>query len=123
MTKGVWVWPSDPKQQRKVLKKVAASAHLLAALTAIAKRKEGMSNAELDDAINDSSEWTTLWTIRQLMSLGFIDFKVDFFGEPARYQLTESGRAALSIMTGQPPPQKAPAPNPPAPQPVAPKPA
>ncbi len=105
MTKGLWIWPSDPRGQRRMIRKVADSPHLVAALAAIGKSKEGMSNAELDDAINDSSEWTTLWVIRQLTSLGFIEFKVDFFGNPARYQITEAGRAALAALTGQPPPK------------------
>jgi len=113
MTKGLWVWPSDPKAQRRVLRKLASSPHLMAALTALGKSKEGMSNAELDDAINDVSEWTTLWVIRQLTSLGFTDYKVDFFGNPARYQLTESGRAVLSAITGKPLPPKPAAPVPP----------
>jgi hypothetical protein len=121
MTKGLWVWPADPRGQRKMLKKVAGSPHLLAAMTAIGKSKEGMSNAEVDDTLNGSSEWTTLWVIRQLTSLGFIEFKVDFFGNPARYQLTEAGRTALSVLTGQPPHQKPPTPTSPAPQPVTPK--
>ena len=124
MPKGLWVWPSDLKAQRRILRKVVASPHLTAALTAIGKSKEGLSNAELDDAINDSSEWTTLWVIRQLTALGFIEFKVDFFGNPAKYQLTEAGRASLSTITGQPPPPKPQAlamPAPPAPQPAPPK--
>jgi hypothetical protein len=102
MPKGLWVWPADPRGQRYVLRKVAASPHLMAALTALAKSKEGMSDAELDDAINDSAEWTTLWVIRQLTSLGFVEYKVDFFGNPARYQLTDQGKAAFSAITGQP---------------------
>ncbi len=126
MTSGLWVWPSDPKGQRKVLRQVAASPHLVAALTALAKSKGGLSNAELDDAISDNSEWMTLWVIRQLTALGFIEFKIDLFGEPAKYRLTELGRQALSIITGQPlqkPPTPAPAraPAPPVPQPAAPK--
>ena len=126
MTSGLWVWPSDPKGQRKVLRQVAASPHLVAALTAIGKSKEGLSNAELDDVINDNSEWMTLWVIRQLTALGFTEFKIDFFGDPAKYRLTEIGRQALSTITGQPL-QKPPAPTPtrtPAPQvpqPAAPK--
>jgi hypothetical protein len=124
MPKGLWVWPSDPKAQRKVLMKVAESPHLVAALTTIGKSKDGMSNAELDDAINDSSEWTTLWIVRQLMALGFVEFKVDFFGNPARYQLTEIGRTALATITGQPiapkPPSVAP-PQPAAPAPPVPR--
>jgi len=131
MPKGLWIWPSDPKAQRIVLRKVAASPHLMAALTAIGRSKEGMSDAELDDAINDNAEWTTLWVIRQLTALGFIEFRVDLFGNPARYQLTEAGRSALATITGQPPPPKPPTaapprpqpapPTPPSPQPVAPK--
>ena len=94
----------------------------MAALTALAKSKDGMSNAELDDAINSNSEWATLWVIRQLTAIGFTDFKVDFFGDPARYRLTEAGRTALSIITGQPlqKPTAPPAPQP-TPQAVAPK--
>jgi len=129
MTKGLWNWPSDPRAQKRTLRKVAGSPHLLAAMVAISKSKEGMSNAELDDSISDSSEWTTLWVIRQLTSLGFIEFKVDFFGNPARYSLTDSGRAALSAITGQPlspkpaaPAAPAAAPAPPVQPPVAPKP-
>jgi len=120
MTSGLWVWPSDPKGQRKVLRQVAASPHLMAAMTALAKSREGLSNAELDDLINDSSEWLTLWVIRQLTSLGFVEFRVDFFGNPAKYRLTEVGRQAFSVITGQPL-QKPPASAPQVPQPAAPK--
>ena len=115
MPKGVWVWPVDPKGQRAVLRKVAASPHLMAAMAALAKSKEGLSNAELQDATNDSAEWTTLWVVRQLTSLGFLEFRVDFFGNPARYQLTDQGRAALSTITGQPVQKPAPAAAPAAP--------
>jgi len=94
----------------------------MGALTAIGKSKEGMSDAELDDAINDNSEWTTLWVIRQLTALGFIEFMVDFFGNPARYQLTEAGRSALATITGQPPPTKPPTAAPTRPQPAQPTP-
>jgi hypothetical protein len=131
--KGIWIWPSDPKGQRKVLKKVAGSPHLVAALAAVAKSRDGMSNAEVAEVFSDGSEWPTLWVIRQLTSLGFIEFRVDFFGNPARYQITEQGQIALPMITGQPLPKppvpapltpqpaKAPAQGPSAPQPAAPK--
>jgi len=119
MPKGLWIWPSDPKAQRTVLRRVAASPHLVAALTAIAKSKDGMSDTELDDSINDNSEWTTLWVIRQLTALGFVEYKVDFFGNPARYQLTDIGKSALATITGQPP-TKPPTAAPPRPQPPPP---
>jgi hypothetical protein len=112
MKAGLWVWPSDPRAQRKVLRKVAEDKHLVPAMTAISKSKQGLSNAELDDLIGDNSEWMTLWIIKQLTALGFIEFKVDLFGGPARYQLTELGRNMFSIITGRPiqPPPKPPTP-------------
>jgi hypothetical protein len=85
-------------------------------MMAIAKSKEGLSNAELDDVIGDNSEWMTLWVIRQLTALGFIEMKVDLFGDPAIYRLTELGRKALSMIMGQPA-QPTPQPHAPAPQP------
>lgn len=127
MNKGLWIWPSDQNAQRMVLRKVAESKQLVSAMAAIAKSKEGLSNAELDDVIGDNSEWLTLNVVRQLTSLGFVEFKVDFFGGPARYQLTDRGRSAVSMITGkpvQPPQQKPPVPPqtpPPAPQAAAPK--
>ena len=127
MPKGLWVWPADAKGQRGLLRRVAASPHLMAAMSAMAKSKEGMADSELAEALNDGSEWTTLWVIRQLTSLGFVEYKVDFFGNPARYQMTDQGRAALSTITGQPLPKPAPAaapatPAPPVPRPTAPTP-
>ena len=122
MTKGLWVWPSNPKAQRTVLRNVASSPHLMAALAVLSKSKGGMSDSELDDAIKDNAEWTTLWVIRQLTSLGFIEYKVDFFGNPAKYQLTEAGREALTTITGQPPPKPPPIAIPPQPRPTTPAP-
>ena len=121
MPKGLWVWPVDPRGQRKTLRKVSESPHLMAALAAIGKSKEGMSNAELPDALNDSSEWTTLWVVRQLMSLGFVEQRIDFFGNPGRYQLTGLGRSAFATMTGQPAPPKPAAPAQATMSPAAPK--
>jgi hypothetical protein len=129
MNTGLWVWPSNPSAQRRILRKVAEHKHLVPAMSAIAKSKEGLSNAEVDDAIGDNAEWITYWVLRQLNSLGFTEFKVDFFGGPGRYQLTERGRSALAAITGkavsvpQPPPKPptVPTPPPPAPQAAAPK--
>ncbi len=115
MTKGTWVWPSEPRAQRRVLRQVLANPHMIATLSAIAKSKEGMSNAEIDDVIGDNAEWMTLWVIRQLTSLGFVDFNVDFFGNPARYRLTDLGKSAFAMMTGQPPAAPRPPPASPAP--------
>jgi hypothetical protein len=78
-------------------------------MAAIAKSKDGLSNSELDDVIGDNEQWMTLWVVKQLTSLGFIEFKVDLFGGPAKYQLTDRGRTALGVITGKPVPAPAPA--------------
>ncbi len=118
MNHGFWVWPADLRERRKVLIKVAGTGQLVKALSSIAKSKAGLSNSELDDLIADNSAWMTLWVVRQLTSLGFIEYKVDLFGEAAKYQITELGRNALAFITGQPPPVK-PAVAPAQSQPVA----
>jgi hypothetical protein len=109
MNQGLWVWPSDERTQRQLAKRVSESEHLMAELKAIMRSKEGLSNAELDDATSDNSNWITLWATRQLLSLGFIEYKVDFFGNPGRYTLTDLGRDVLQKLTGQPAPAKPPA--------------
>jgi len=102
MNTGVWVWPEAPRAQTRVLREVAGAQHLVPALTAIGKSKDGLSNSELDYLIGDNSNWMTLWVVRQLTSLGFIEMKVDYFGEAARYRLTDLGISALTKITGQP---------------------
>ncbi len=108
MDAGLWVWPTDEKAQRKTMMMVAASPTLVRAMKALVKSKEGLSNSELDELTADSSNWMTFWAVRQLTSLGFIDYSVDLFGGPARYRLTDLGRSALAVITGQPVQQKPP---------------
>ena len=112
MNTGLWTWPADPKSQRRVLRTVSESPHLAAALQAIAKSKDGISNSELDEMLADASNWITVWLVKQLLALGFIEYKVDLFGGPARYCATDLGRNALSAITRQPAPQAQPAPIP-----------
>ena len=115
MNTGLWVWPTDAKAQRRALRKVSGSEHLVAAMQAITKSKDGLSNAQIDDALSGFSHWQTRWVVDQLISLGFADYKVDFFGGPGKYVLTELGRNALSAITGKPVQAPSPsAPNPPA---------
>lgn len=116
MDKGLWVWPPDFKGQRKVVRMVSQSDHLMAALNSLAKSKDGLSNAQIDDSIGDASNWMTLWVTRQLMALGFADYKADFFGNPGKYTLTDLGRAVLQAITGAPTPATSPVsrPTPPA---------
>jgi hypothetical protein len=121
MKTGLWVWPADAKGQRRMLRKISKSEHLVAGMQAIAKSKDGLSNAQIDEALSDFSQWETRWDADQLISLGFVDYKVDFFGGPGKYLLTELGKNALAAITGKPvqvPPP--PAQSPPPPKPAAP---
>jgi hypothetical protein len=96
-----------------MLRSVSDSPHLMAALQGVVKSKEGMSNSELDELLADNSNWMTLWVVRQLLALGFIEYGVDLFGGPAKYAASDLGRNVLSAITGQPAPQTQPAPPPP----------
>jgi hypothetical protein len=107
---GLWLWPADEREQRRTLSTVASSPHLVKAMELLAKSKGGLSNSELGDLAADSSEWLTLWTVRQLTSLGFVEYSVDFFGGPAHYKLTELGKTAFGAVTGKPPQPKPAAP-------------
>jgi len=112
MNTGLWVWPSDQKGQRRVLRKVSVSGHMMAAMQAMAKSKGGLSNAEIDDILLQNSNWMTRWVVDQLISLGFADYKMDFFGGPGKYELTELGMEALSAITGKPAQTSTPTPAP-----------
>src|SRR5438309_11334045 len=88
MKKGIWVWPSDPKEQEKVLAEIRASVWSLAALTALSESKDGLSNAQLDIAMAGFSQWNTRWYIEQLLSLRFIASSIEWFGDAGNYMLT-----------------------------------
>ena len=101
MDKGLWIWPSDTKSQMRILRTVIESPRLMLALQGVAKSIEGLSNSELDELLADNSNWMTIWPIKQLLALRFIEYRVDYFGGPARYVITELGRNVLSVATGQ----------------------
>ncbi|HXW36729.1 MAG TPA: hypothetical protein VEJ36_02340 [Nitrososphaerales archaeon] len=102
MNQGLWVWPEDAGSQRSMARRIMASNHLTTALNALVRAKDGLSNAEIDDALSDNSEWMTLWVTRQLVSLGFADYNPDLFGGPGKYRLTELGRNFMARVTVKP---------------------
>ena len=114
--KGVWLWPADAKGQAKVLKNVFASEPILATLTALSKNKEGLSNAQLDVAVNSFSQWNARSIIEQLLSLGFTQYRIEWFGDAGKYVLTDLGTEVLRRLSGQP--QQSPAPQAPMPKPA-----
>jgi hypothetical protein len=101
MNGGLWVWPADPKKQRRVLRKLSNNKNLMTVLKAV-QSKEGLSNAQIDDLIGDNSEWLTVWVVRQLMSAGFVQYRTDLFGGPGIYLITDLGRQAVQWLSGQP---------------------
>jgi len=88
MKGGIWVWPTNPKMQRRTLRKVSRSPQLSTLLKAIAESSEGLSNPEVGEVLGNDSGWLAIWAVRQLLSLGFVTYKTDLFGEPSRYVIT-----------------------------------
>ena len=96
--KGIWTWPADLKDQDKALRKIMEEDELVTILVALAKNPEGLSNAQLDRLLSNNSQWRTLSHLKELMALGFIQYRVQFFGEAGRYELTDLGRTVVPRM-------------------------
>jgi hypothetical protein len=94
--KGIWVWPSDPIEQDKTLRRITEEDELVTILAALAKRPEGISNAQLDRLLSNNSQWRTLSHMKELMALGFVQYDVQFFGDAGRYELTDLGKTIVS---------------------------
>jgi hypothetical protein len=94
--RGIWVWPSEPKDQDKTLQKILREDGLVAILIAFANNPEGLSNAQLDRLLANNSQWRTLFHMKELMALGFVDYHVQLFGDAGKYQLTDLGKAIVS---------------------------
>ena len=94
--KGIWVWPEDAKAQTKALRKIIQEDELATILLALANNPDGLSNAQLDRLLANNSQWRTLSHLRELTSLGFIQYQIQFFGGPGKYQLTELGRSVAA---------------------------
>jgi hypothetical protein len=94
--RGIWVWPSEPKDQGKILQKILREDELVAILIALANNPEGLSNAQLDRLLANNSQWKTLFHMKELMALGFVDYHVQLFGDAGKYQLTDLGKAIVS---------------------------
>ena len=64
--KGIWTWPSEPKEQDKTLRKVMQEDELVTILLALAKSTHGLSNSQLDRLLENNSQWRTLSHMREL---------------------------------------------------------
>ena len=99
--KGIWVWPESESEQKKTTDKIRNSERLLGILSAIAKSKDGLSNAQIDLAVRNNSQWNTRWPVSELLGLGLIEYKVDLFGDPGKYKITELGKNVLQSTSSQ----------------------
>jgi repressor of nif and glnA expression len=104
MVKGIWVWPEIPRRQKEIIEEIKKSNYMVNVLSVLAKSKEGLSDSQIDEEIRSNSLWLTLWTLRQLLALGFIKYEVPPFGEPGKYTITELGKNVLQRIL--PPPQQ-----------------
>jgi len=96
--KGIWVWPSEPKDQEKTMRRIMQEDELWAILGALAKTPGGLSNAQLDRLLSNNSQWRTLSHMRELTALGFTQYRVQFFGDAGKYELTDLGKVVVSKM-------------------------
>jgi DNA-binding HxlR family transcriptional regulator len=92
MMNGIWTWPSEPKEQDRTLQRILREDELSTIVLELANHPEGLSNAQIDRLLANNSQWRTLWHLRELMALGFIEYQVQFFGDSGKYQLTELGK-------------------------------
>jgi len=89
------LWTARDIENGRTSRTFAEEAHLVAVLKVLEASKNGVSNAEMDAALNNSSQWVAMWPIRELMAGGLVRYQVQLFGEPGKYTITELGRAFL----------------------------
>jgi hypothetical protein len=94
--KGIWTWPSEPKEQDKVLRRILDEDELFTIILALANNSQGLSNAELDRLLANNSQWRTLSHMRELVALGFVEYHVQLFGDAGKYQLTDLGKTVVA---------------------------
>ena len=80
---------------------VRGDGHLPIILAALAKSKDGLSNAQIDNMLANNSQWITARHLGKLMALGFVEYEVEIFGDAGMYTLTELGKTVLPTITGQ----------------------
>ncbi len=94
--KGFWTWPSDAIEQHNTLRRIIKEDELVTILNALASSPEGLSNAQLDRLLRNNSQWRTLSHMKELIALGFVQYHMQFFGDPGKYELTDIGKTVVS---------------------------
>jgi hypothetical protein len=88
--KGLWT-AGDIESEVASSSGSAEKGHLMAIMSLLERNKAGLSNAELDAALNNNSQWVAMWHLRELLAARLIEYRSDLFGEPGKYIITESG--------------------------------
>lgn len=96
--KGIWTWPSEPKEHEKILRQIEQEDELVEILSALQKNPHGLSNAQLDRLLTNNSQWRTLPHMNELIALKLVQYHVQFFGEAGLYELTDLGKTIISAL-------------------------
>lgn len=92
-----WTKPYHFNKRGQLYGVLAQNLRTRRILTMLSKTQSGMSNAEIDAALSDYSQWTTLQPLRELLAAGLIEYKTDLFGNPGKYLITDLGTVALNV--------------------------
>jgi len=93
-------WTAEEIEKQATRRRSAEENHLLAIMRILEKSRDGLSNAEIDALLDNNSQWAAALYLKQLSAALLIVYRTQFFGEPGKYILTESGRALLRRVSG-----------------------
>jgi len=86
-----WPWARENR--------IVQEGHMTAILAMVNEHKNGMSNAEIDAALSDYSQWMTVKHLRELTIRGLIEYKPELFGDPGKYFITDLGISTMRETT------------------------
>jgi hypothetical protein len=90
-----WTRPGYSNSEDQLYNALRRDEHLRTMLAMLEKREDGLSNAEIDTALSNYSQWTTIRHLRELMAMGLIEYKPELFGNPGKYLITDLGVSTL----------------------------
>lgn len=93
------LWTAKDIEARINISNLPEEGHLIRLLTTLSEHNQGLSNAELDSLLDNHSQWTMVWHLKELLATAFVEYKPNLFGEPGKYKITPSGRTFLQQIT------------------------
>lgn len=98
-----WPWTkSYSNKQNQLYNLLDRDSHLRNILVLLSRSESGLSNAEIDTALSNHSQWTTIQHLRELMVVGLIEYRLELFGNPGKYLITALGLSMLERTGTQP---------------------